>query len=106
MFFALHPVGVLLLSLSGLLGVWPCCWHGTRSGLLAQRLLKQGCRCRPLPMAFSGLCYRCCGFVSRLSVGLKSLLRRGLLEPAFYGYLVYKLKKMFALVVFQLALLK
>ena len=55
---------------------------------------------------FSGLCYRCCGLVSRLCVGLKSLLRQGLLEPAFYSNLVYKLKKLLALVVFQLALLK
>ena len=46
------------------------------------------------------------GFASRLCVGLKSLLRQGLLEPAFYGDLVYKLKKLLALVVFQLALLK
>ena len=44
-------------------------------------------------MAFSGLCYRCCGLEPRLCVGLKSLLRQGLLEPAFYGDLVYKLKK-------------
>ena len=41
---------------------------------------------------FSGLCYRCCGLEPRLCVGLKSLLRQGLLEPAFYGDLVYKLK--------------
>ena len=31
--------------------------------------------------------------ISKLQVGLKSLLRQGLLEPDFYGDLVYKLKK-------------
>ena len=30
---------------------------------------------------------------SKFQVGLKNLLRRGLLEPEFYGDLVYKLKK-------------
>ena len=29
----------------------------------------------------------------KFKVGLKSLLRQGLLEPAFYGDLAYKLKK-------------
>ena len=31
--------------------------------------------------------------ISKFQVGLKSLLRQGLLEPDFYGDLVYKLKK-------------
>ena len=31
--------------------------------------------------------------ISKLQVGLKSLLRQGLSEPEFYGELVYKLKK-------------
>ena len=31
--------------------------------------------------------------ISKFQVGLKSLLRHGLQEPAFYGDLVYKLKK-------------
>ena len=31
--------------------------------------------------------------ISKFQVGLKSLLRQGLLEPDFYGNLVYKLKK-------------
>ena len=31
--------------------------------------------------------------ISKFQVGLKSLLRQGLSEPEFYGYLVYKLKK-------------
>ena len=73
---------------------------------MAWSFLKQGYRCRGLRMVFSRLCYRCCGLVSRLCVGLKILLRQGRLEPAFFGDLVYKLKKMLALVVFQLALIK
>ena len=35
-------------------------------------------------------------FISKFKVGLKSLLRQGLLEPEFYGELVYKLKKIVA----------
>ena len=31
--------------------------------------------------------------ISKFSVGLKSLLHQGLLEPEFYGDLVYKFKK-------------
>ena len=31
--------------------------------------------------------------ISKFHVGLKSLLHQGLSEPEFYGYLVYKLKK-------------
>ena len=34
-----------------------------------------------------------CWNAHRVLVGLKSLLRQGLLEPDFYGDLVYKLKK-------------
>ena len=34
--------------------------------------------------------------ISKFQVGLKSLLRHGLLEPEFYGELVYKLKKIVA----------
>ena len=33
--------------------------------------------------------------ISKFQVGLKSLLRQGLLEPEFYGDLVIKLKKIF-----------
>ena len=31
--------------------------------------------------------------ISKFQIGLKSLLRQGLLEPDFYGDLVYKLKR-------------
>ena len=39
-------------------------------------------------------CYRrYYDLISKFQVGLKSVLRQGLLEPEFYGDLVYKLKK-------------
>ena len=44
--------------------------------------------------------------ISKFQVGLKSLLRQGLSEPEFYGDLVYKLKKILALIIFQRSLLK
>ena len=61
---------------------------GIRSGLLNQRLLKQGYRYHKLPKTFSKFCGRCCGLVSKFQVGLESLLRQGLSEPDFYGGLV------------------
>ena len=63
----------------------------TRNILLTQRLLGQGCRYRGLRGAFSEFCGRYFGLVSKFQVGLKSFLRQGLLEPDFYGDLVYGL---------------
>ena len=71
------------------------------SELLTQRLLGQGCCCRKLRRTFSGFCRQYCGLVSRFQVGLKSLWRRGLSEPDFYGDLVYKLKKIVRSIIFQ-----
>ena len=45
-------------------------------------------------------------FLSKLQSGLKSLLRRGLFEPEFYGELVYKLRRLMALIIFQRSSLK
>ena len=42
---------------------------------------------------FSKFYRRYFDLISKFQVGLKSLLRRGLSEPDFYGDLVYKLKK-------------
>ena len=44
--------------------------------------------------------------ISKFQVGLKSLLRQGLSEPDFYGYLVYKLKKIVGSNNFQRSSLK
>ena len=63
----------------------------TRNKLLTQKLLKQGYRYHKLRKTFFYRRYY--DLISKFQVGLKSLLRQGLLEPDFYGDLVYKLKK-------------
>ena len=65
----------------------------TRNKLLTQKLLKQGYRYNKLRKTFSKFYRRYYDLISKFQVGLKSLLRQGLLEPDFYGDLVYKLKK-------------
>ena len=64
----------------------------TRNKLLAQKFLKQGYRYHKLRKTFSKFYRRYYDLISKLQVGLKSLLRQGLSEPDFYGDLVYKLK--------------
>ena len=59
-----------------------------RNKSLTARLLQQGYRYHKLRKTFSGFCRRRCGLVSGFSVGLKTLLHRGLSEPEFYGDLV------------------
>ena len=68
------------------------CDFNTRNKLLTQKLLKQGSRYHKLRKIFSKFYRRYYDLIS-IEVGLKSLLRQGLSEPEFYGYLVYKLKK-------------
>ena len=63
----------------------------TRNNWLTQKLLKQGYRYHKL--RFSKFYRRYYDLISKFRVGLKSLLRQGLLEPEFYCGLVYKLKK-------------
>ena len=63
------------------------------SGLLTQKLLKQGCRCHKLRRAFSKFYRRCYDLISKFQVGLGSLLRQGLSEPGFYSDLVCGLKR-------------
>ena len=65
----------------------------THNKLLTQKLLKQGYRYHKLRKTFSKLYRRYYDLISKYKVGLQSLLRQGLLEPEFYGDLVYKLKK-------------
>ena len=64
----------------------------TRNKLLTQKLLKQGYLYHKLRKNILKF-YRRYYLISIFQVGLKSLLRQGLLEPDFYGDLVYKLKK-------------
>ena len=61
--------------------------------LLTQKPLKQGYWYHQLRKTFSKFNRRYYDLTSKFQVGLKSLLRQGLLEPEFYGDLVYKLKK-------------
>ena len=65
----------------------------TRNKLLTQKLLKQGYQYHKLRKTFSKFYRRYYDLISKFQFGLKSLLRQGLLEPDFYGDLVYKLKK-------------
>ena len=65
----------------------------TRNKLLTQKLLKQGYRYHKLRKTFSKFYRRYYDLISKFQDGLKSLLRQGLLEPEFYGDLVYELKK-------------
>ena len=65
----------------------------TRNKLLTQKLLNQGYQYHKLRKTFSKFYRRYYDLISKFQVGLKSLLCYGLLEPEFYGDLVYKLKK-------------
>ena len=64
-----------------------------RNKSLTAKLLQQGYRYHKLRKTFSKFYCRNYELVSKFSVGLKTLLHQGLLEPEFYGDLVYKLKK-------------
>ena len=59
-----------------------------------------------LSKTFSKFYRRYYDLISKFQVGLKSLLRKGLSEPDFYGDLVYKLKRLLALIIFQCSLSK
>ena len=59
-----------------------------RNKSLAAGLLQRGYRYHGLRKTFSKFYRRHCGLVSGFGVGLKTLLRRGLSEPEFYGDLV------------------
>ena len=65
----------------------------TRNKLLTQKLLKQGYRYHKLRKMFSTFYRQYYDLISKFQVGLKSILRQGLLEPEFHCDLVYKLKK-------------
>ena len=65
----------------------------TRNKLLTQKLLKQGYWYHKLRKTFSKFYRQYYDLISKFQIGLKSLLRLGLSEPAFYGDLVYKLEK-------------
>ena len=65
----------------------------TRNKLLTQNFLKQCYQYHKLHKTFSKFYRRYYNLISKFQDGLKSLLRHGLSKPAFYGDLVYELKK-------------
>ena len=66
----------------------------TRNKLITQKPFKQGYRYHKLRKTFFFKFYRQHYYlISKFQIELKFLLRKGLLEPEFYGDLVYKLKK-------------
>ena len=63
-----------------------------RNKILTTKLLQQGYRYHKLRKTFSKFYRRHCELVLKFNVGFKTLLHQGLLEPEFYGDLVYKFK--------------
>ena len=57
------------------------------------KLLKQGYRYHKLHKAFSKFYYRHSELIVKYNICLKTLLQQGILEPVFYGDLVYKFKR-------------
>ena len=78
----------------------------TRNKLLTQKLLKEDYWYHKLCKTFSKFYRRYYDLISKFQIGLKSLLCQGLTEPEFYGDLVYKLKRIFGLIIFQRSPLK
>ena len=64
-----------------------------RNKSLTATLVQQCYRYHKIQKTFSKFYRRPYELVSKFSVGLKTLLRLGLLEPEFYSDLVYKFKK-------------
>ena len=62
---------------------------------LTAKLLKQGYRYHKIRKAFSKFYHRHSELIVKYNIGLKTLLQQGihLLEPIFYGDLVYKFKR-------------
>ena len=89
-FLVLHPISQLIRFARASSFVAD---FNTRNKLLTQKLLKQGYRYHKLRKTFSKFYRRYYDLISKFQIRLKSLLRQGLLEPGFYGDLVYKLKK-------------
>ena len=60
---------------------------------LTTKLLKQGYRYYKIQKAFSKFYHRHSRLIVKYSIGLKTLLQQGILEPILYGDLVYKFKR-------------
>ena len=64
-----------------------------RNKALTAKLLRQGYRYFKLRKAFSKFYRRHSALVEKYSVSLKTLLQQGISEPEFYGYLLYRFRK-------------
>ena len=57
------------------------------------KLLKRGYRYQQIRKAFSKFYHRHSELIVEYNIGLKILLQQVISEPIFYGYLVYKFKR-------------
>ena len=106
-FLALHPMESISLNSFVLLEYLEYVTDfNTRNTLLTQKLLKQSYRYHKLCETFSKFHRRYYDLISKFKAGLKYFLRQGLSEHEFYDDLVYKLKRMLALIIFQRISLK
>ena len=64
-----------------------------RNLFLTAKLLKQGYRYHKIRKAFSKFYHRHSQLIVKYNIGLKTLLKPGILEPIFYGVLVYNFKR-------------
>ena len=64
-----------------------------RNLFLTAKILKQGYRYHKIRKAFSIFYHRHSELIVKYNIGLKTLLQQGILEPLFYGNLVYKFKR-------------
>ena len=71
-----------------------------RNKVLTAKLLSQGYRYHKIRKAFSKFYRQHFDIVSKYNVGLKTLLLESLLEPEFYGDMVYKFRKIIGKIIF------
>ena len=106
-FLALHPMESISLNLFLFARAFSYVTDfNTRNKMLTQKLLKEGYLYHKLRKTFSKFYRRYYDLISKFQAGHKSLLRHGLLEPGFYGDLMYKLKEIIDLYNFQRSSLK
>ena len=72
----------------------------SRNKVFTAKLYRQGYRYHKLRKAFSKFYRQHFYIVSKYNVGLKTLLLQGLLEPEFYGDLLYKFRNIIGKMIF------
>ena len=94
MFLALHPMESIHLNSFVLLEHLAMLLTSTLTiKCLLRNFLNKAFGIINFAKPFSEFYRRYYDLISKLQIGLKSLLRQGLLEPEFYSDLVYELKK-------------